>query len=43
MNGALVLFDNQGPLEVVVILSIVVPLAMLAVICWVFWRARNDP
>jgi uncharacterized membrane-anchored protein len=35
-------FDNQGPLEVVVILSIVVPLAVLGVICWVFWRARNE-
>ena len=36
------LFDNQGPLEAVVILSIVIPLAVLAVICWVFWRARNE-
>jgi len=26
----------------VVILSIVVPLAVLGVICWVFWRARNE-
>ena len=34
--------DNQGPLEVVVILSIVIPLAVLGVICWVFWRARNE-
>ena len=36
------LYDNQGPLEVVVILSIVSPLAVLGVICWVFWRARNE-
>ena len=36
------LLDNQGPLEVVVILSIVIPLAALGVICWIFWRARND-
>ena len=36
------LYDNQGPLEVVVILSIVIPLAVLGVICWVFWRARNE-
>ena len=36
------LYDNQGPLEVVVILSIVNPLAVLGVICWVFWRARNE-
>jgi hypothetical protein len=37
-----VLFDNQGPLEVVVILSIVIPLAVLGVICWIFWCARNE-
>jgi hypothetical protein len=37
-----VLYDNQGPLEVVVILSIVIPLAVLGVICWIFWRARNE-
>ena len=36
------LFDNQGPLVVVLILSIVVPLAVLAVICWIFWRTRHD-
>jgi len=36
------LYDNQGPLEVVVILSIVVPLAVLAAVCWIFWRARNE-
>jgi hypothetical protein len=37
------LADNQGPLEVIVILSIVVPLIALGVLCWIFWRARNDP
>jgi hypothetical protein len=37
------LADNQGPLEVIVILSIVVPLIALGVVCWIFWRARNDP
>jgi hypothetical protein len=36
------LYDNQGPLEVVVILSIVIPLVVLGGICWVFWRARNE-
>jgi hypothetical protein len=36
------LYDNQGPLEVVVILSIVIPLAVFGVICWIFWRARNE-
>jgi hypothetical protein len=37
------LFDNEAPLDVIVILSIVVPLIVLAVVCWIFWRARNDP
>ena len=36
------LFDNQGPVEVVVILSIVVPLIILGVVCWIFWRARDE-
>jgi hypothetical protein len=35
------LADNQGPVEVVVLLSIVVPLAVLGVVCWIFWRARH--
>jgi len=34
--------DNQGPVAVIVIISIVVPLAILAVICWYFWRTRNE-
>jgi hypothetical protein len=38
----LVLYDNQGPLDVVVILSMVIPLAVLGGVCWIFWRARND-
>jgi len=38
-----VLFDNQGPLDVIVLLSIVVPLIVLGVVCWIFWRTRNDP
>jgi hypothetical protein len=37
------LADHQGPLDVVVILSIVVPLIALGGLCWIFWRARNDP
>jgi hypothetical protein len=36
------LYENQGPLEVVLVLSIVVPLAVLGVVCWIFWRARNE-
>jgi hypothetical protein len=36
------LLDNQGPLEIVVVVSIVVPLGVLGVLCWVFWRARDD-
>jgi hypothetical protein len=35
--------DNQAPLDVIVILSMVVPLILLGVVCWLFWRARNDP
>ncbi len=37
------LADNQGPVEFFVILSIVVPLIVLGLICWVFWRARDNP
>jgi hypothetical protein len=29
-------------LQVVLVLSIVVPLAVLGVVCWVFWKARGD-
>jgi len=36
------LLDNQAPLDVIVILSIVVPLIVLGVVCWIFWRARNE-
>jgi hypothetical protein len=36
------LFDNQAPLDVIVILSIVVPLIVLGIVCWIFWRARNE-
>jgi hypothetical protein len=28
-------------LEVVLVLSIVVPLAILGVVCWVFWKAAQ--
>jgi hypothetical protein len=38
-----VLADNEAPLDVIVILSMVVPLILLGVVCWLFWRARNDP
>jgi hypothetical protein len=37
-----VLADNQGPLDVIVILSIVVPLILLGIVCWIFWRFRNE-
>jgi hypothetical protein len=37
-----ILFDNQGPVEVIVTLSIVVPLALLGLVGWIFWRARHD-
>jgi hypothetical protein len=36
------LADSQGPVEFVVILSIVIPLIALGVLCWIFWRTRND-
>ena len=36
------LLDNQGPLEIVLVISIVVPLTILGVLCWVFWRARDE-
>ena len=42
-RGSRLLFDNQRPLDVIVILSIVVPLVVLGIVCWIFWRARNDP
>jgi hypothetical protein len=29
-------------LEVVLVFSIVVPLAILGVVCWLFWKARDD-
>ena len=36
------LVDNQTPLDVIVILSIVVPLIVLGIVCWIFWRFRNE-
>ena len=38
----MILYDNERPLEVIFILSIVVPLIVLGVICWFFWRARDE-
>lgn len=32
---------SQTPVEVIVVLSIVVPLGALAIISWIFWRARH--
>ena len=37
----MILADNQGPVEVVVVLSIVVPLVILGAVGWFFWRARH--
>ena len=35
--------SGSSALAVVLVLSIVVPLTVLAVVCWVFWRAaRRD-
>jgi hypothetical protein len=33
---------SQTPVEVIVVLSIVVPLGLLALVSWIFWRARHD-
>jgi hypothetical protein len=37
-----ILADDQLPVEIVVVLSIVVPLAALGVVGWIFWRTRHD-
>jgi uncharacterized paraquat-inducible protein A len=36
---------GNGAIEAVVVASIVVPLAILAIVCWIFWKAskRNAP
>jgi hypothetical protein len=33
--------SGDSALEVVVLLSIVVPLTVLAIVCWIFWRAAR--
>jgi hypothetical protein len=33
--------SGDSALEVVVVLSIVVPLTVLAIVCWIFWRAAR--
>jgi hypothetical protein len=33
--------SGDSALEVVIVLSIVVPLTVLAVVCWIFWRAAR--
>ena len=38
----MILADDQLPVEIVVVLSIVVPLAALVVVGWIFWRTRHD-
>jgi hypothetical protein len=37
-----VIVAGQGPLNAVILGSIVVPLAALGVLCWIFWRTRHD-
>ncbi len=37
----MILADNQTPVEVIVVLSIVVPLGVLGIVGWIFWRARH--
>jgi hypothetical protein len=33
--------SGNGALEAVIVLSIVVPLTVLAIVCWIFWRAAR--
>jgi hypothetical protein len=33
--------SGDSALEVVVVLSIVVPLTVLAIVCWISWRAKR--
>jgi uncharacterized paraquat-inducible protein A len=35
-------YSGAVALQVVLALSIVVPLAILGVVCWLFWKARGD-
>jgi len=39
--GALLAGSGDSALQVVVVLSIVVPLTVLAIVCWIFWRAAR--
>jgi hypothetical protein len=39
--SALLVGSGNSALETVVVLSIVVPLAVLALVCWIFWRAAH--
>ena len=38
---ALVADSGAVAVEAVIVASIVVPLALLGVICWIFWRAKK--
>jgi hypothetical protein len=37
-----ILGASQTPVEVIFVLSIVVPLGLLGVVCWIFWRHRHE-
>jgi heme/copper-type cytochrome/quinol oxidase subunit 2 len=39
--GALLAGSGNTALVVVLVLAIVVPLMVLAVVCWIFWRAAR--
>jgi len=39
--SALLAGSGDAALEAVVVLSIVVPLTVLAIVCWIFWRAAR--
>jgi uncharacterized paraquat-inducible protein A len=34
--------SGNGAVTIIVLGSIVVPLAGVAVLCWIFWRHRHD-
>jgi len=40
--SSLVAAAGDGAVAVVILASIVVPLAALGVLCWVFWNHRHD-
>ena len=40
---AMLLGSGTTVLNLIILASAVVPLGIVGVLCWIFWRARNDP